>query len=91
MEYWAKEDPTFPYIKHKWSKYNTEEFLQVINKLAESLLSLGIKKGDRIVIILPMIMEYVLVELAIMSIGAIIVPMDVRFRPADYCRFIPQV
>jgi len=91
VNHWATEDPKFPLIKFKWKKYNAEEFANTIDHLAEAFLSLGINKGDRIVTILPMIMEYPLIYLAANSIGAMCVPMDVRFRSADYRRFIPHV
>jgi acyl-CoA synthetase (AMP-forming)/AMP-acid ligase II len=91
VHHWANFDPDFPFIKFKWKKYNAKEFAETIDHLAEAFLNLGIEKGDTIVTILPMIMEYSLIYLAANSIGAICVPMDVRFRPADYSRFIPHV
>lgn len=91
VDYWAKIDPSFPLIKFKWKKYNAKEFKEKIDQLAKAFISLGIKKGDRVVTILPMIMEFALTYLAANSIGAICVPMDVRFRQADYRRFIPHV
>lgn len=91
LKYWASKDPEFPFFKFKWRKYNAKEFLDTIDHLAEAFLNLGIKKGDTIVTILPMIIEYPLIELAAQSIGAIVVPMDVRFRPADFRRFILHV
>jgi acyl-CoA synthetase (AMP-forming)/AMP-acid ligase II len=91
VHHWASVDPEFPFIRFKWTKYNAKEFAEKMDNLAEAFLSLGIKKGDRIVTILPMIMDYVLIFLAANSIGAICVPMDVRFRTADYRRFISHV
>lgn len=91
VHHWASIDPKFPFIKFKWKKYNAKQFADTIDHLAEAFLSLGINKGDTIVTILPMIMEYALIYLAANSIGAMCVPMDVRFRPADYGRFIPHV
>jgi acyl-CoA synthetase (AMP-forming)/AMP-acid ligase II len=91
VQHWASVDPDFPFIRFKWKKYSAKQFADTINHLAEAFLNQGVKKGDTIVTILPMIMEYVLVYLAANSIGAMCVPMDVRFRPADYRRFIPHV
>ena len=88
VKHWASMDPEFPFIKFKWKKYNAKEFSDTIDHLAEAFLDLGVKKGDTIVTILPMIIEYVLIYFAANSIGAICVPMDVRFRSADYRRFI---
>ncbi len=91
VHHWASIDPEFPFIKFKWKKYNAQQFADAIDHLAEAFLSLGVKKGDTIVTIIPMIMEYPLIYLAANSIGAICVPMDVRFRSADFQRFIPHV
>jgi len=91
VHHWASVDPEFPFIRFKWKKYNAKQFAETIDHLAEALLSLGVEIGDTIVTILPMIMEYPLIYLAANSIGAMCVPMDVRFRPADYRRFIPHV
>ncbi|MHA1194291.1 MAG: AMP-binding protein, partial [Promethearchaeota archaeon] len=86
VHHWASIDPEFPFIKFKWKKYNAQQFADAIDHLAEAFLSLGVKKGDTIVTIIPMIMEYPLIYLAANSIGAICVPMDVRFRSADFQR-----
>ncbi len=91
IHYWASIDPEFPFLKFKWKKLNATELADTIDHLAEAFLSLGVKKGDTIITILPMILEYPLIYLAANSIGAICVPMDVRFRPADYRRFIPHI
>jgi acyl-CoA synthetase (AMP-forming)/AMP-acid ligase II len=91
VHHWASVDPEFPFIKFKWKKYNAQQFADTIDHLAEAFLSLGVKKGDTIVTIIPMIMEYPLIYLAANSIGAICVPMDVRFRSADFQRFVPHV
>ena len=91
IHHWASIDPEFPFIRFKWKKYKAKEFAETIDHLAEAFLSLGVKKGDTIVTILPMIMEYPLIYLAANSIGAMCVPMDVKFRPAEYRRFIPHV
>ena len=55
------------------------DFTQLKNnafKLADSLLKLGIKKQDKVVIYLPNWPEYIYSYLAIWSIGAVAVPLD---------------
>jgi acyl-CoA synthetase (AMP-forming)/AMP-acid ligase II len=91
IEHWASIDPDFPTIKFKWKKLTAKELKEKIDGMAQALLNLGIVKGDTIVTILPMILEYPIIYIAANSIGAICVPMDVRFRPADYKRFITHV
>ena len=48
-----------------------EELLNEVNKLANALLKLGVKKGDRVGIYLPMIPEAVISMLACARIGAV--------------------
>ncbi len=91
VDHWASVDPNFPLIKFKWKKYNAREFKETVDQLSKAFIRLGVKRGDRVVTILPMIMEFALIYLAANSVGAICVPMDVRFRPGDYRRFISHI
>jgi acyl-coenzyme A synthetase/AMP-(fatty) acid ligase len=56
------------------------EVKQRIDELAQSLLSLGFKKGDRLAIMLPNIPEQPLVLLAAASIGVIVVLMNPAYQ-----------
>ncbi len=56
-------------------RYTYEEVLEEVNKLSNALLEMGISKGDRVGIYLPMIPENVFSLLAISRIGAIAVPL----------------
>ncbi len=46
-----------------------------VNKCANALKKLGVKKGDRVGIYMPMVPEVVISFLAIMKIGAIVIPI----------------
>jgi len=50
------------------------------NKLASSLKALGIKHGDRVAILLNNSPEFVLAYFAIVKLGAIAVPLDIKYR-----------
>ncbi|WP_044642109.1 AMP-binding protein [Risungbinella massiliensis] len=58
----------------KTIKYTYRELLQQVQKVASGLQRLGVEKGDRIAIYLPLIAENVISLLAIARIGAIAVP-----------------
>ncbi len=51
------------------------ELYREVNKFANALKKLGVKKGDRVGIYMPMIPEIVIGFLAIMKIGAISIPI----------------
>jgi acetyl-CoA synthetase len=61
---WVSED-----LEEK--KFSFAEIDQQVSKLANGLLSLGIKKGDRVVLYLPRIPELVFSMLACAKIGAV--------------------
>lgn len=73
-------------------KYTYRELLSSVQKVANSLKKLGVRKGDRITLYLPLIVENVISLLAIARIGAIAVPcfsgfesdaLSVRIRDSE--------
>ncbi|MHA2031915.1 MAG: class I adenylate-forming enzyme family protein, partial [Candidatus Kariarchaeaceae archaeon] len=91
VQYWAKEDPKFPAIRFEKRTISSRELENKSEHLAMALINLGISKGDRIVTVLPPTPEYAILLVAASKIGAILVPMDVRYRHTDFIRLIPQI
>jgi acyl-CoA synthetase (AMP-forming)/AMP-acid ligase II len=91
VRYWSKEDPRFPAIRFGKQKITSRELEERSEHLAMVLINLGISKGDRIVTILPPTPEYAILLIAANKIGAVVVPMDVRYRHTDFIRLIPQI
>ena len=56
-------------------KYTYFELYYEVNKLANALKELGVQKGDRVGIYMPMVPEIVVGFLAIIKIGAIAIPI----------------
>lgn len=52
------------------------DLLMLVDRFANALLNLGVKKGDRVGIILPNIPAYPITHLAAMKLGAIVVPVN---------------
>ncbi len=88
VEHWAAVDPTFPALREGERVVTSGELQVMSERLAKALLHLGVAKGDRIVTILPSSIAYVLTLVAAGKTGAILVPLDVRFRSADLERFL---
>jgi acyl-CoA synthetase (AMP-forming)/AMP-acid ligase II len=88
VQYWSEVDPDFPALREGGRTITSGEFHRMVTQLSAGLLGLGVKKGDRIVTILPTGIEFVVTLVAGQSIGAVIVPMDLKFRPADLKRFL---
>jgi len=74
---WAKQDGTYQPIT--WA-----ETAKKIYAIAEGLTSLGVKSGDRVVLVSENRPEWLIADIAIMAIGAITVPAYVTNTEADH-------
>lgn len=60
--------------------FTYQELDQITNRLANALQGLGIKRGDRVALLLPNIPEFVIAYLGILKIGAIAVSLNVMLK-----------
>ncbi|MDC0192022.1 long-chain fatty acid--CoA ligase [Alphaproteobacteria bacterium] len=88
----CKELKDSPYLWRKVDgKYHSLSWLEIqkkVNALAKGLVSLGILKGDRVVILSENRPEWQIADLAIMSIGGITVPAYTTSTTSDYKHII---
>ncbi len=56
---------------------------QSILRVANAMLGLGLKKGDKIATILPQSPAFVTLYMAASTLGLVVVPLDPRFKPAE--------
>lgn len=82
--YPEKEDALASKVDGKWVKYSIKEYTQIVNDLAKGLIALGVQKGDRIASISPNAPEWNFIDQAIMSTGAIHVPVYPTISSSDY-------
>lgn len=75
--------PDKTYIIWRDTKINYRETNKMVCQLANALLGLGVKKGDRISMMLPNIPAYVLAIHASYKIGAIEVPCNYLYTSAE--------
>lgn len=62
-------------------RYNWREFNERINRLANSLLNIGLKKGDHVAILMENCHRYVELYYAMAKAGIIPVPLNIRLHP----------
>ena len=79
-----KKDALAGNVDGKWVKYSIVEYVEIVNDLANGLLQLGVEKGDRIASISPNAPEWNFIDQAIMSVGAIHVPIYPTISSSDY-------
>ena len=53
------------------------------NKIAVGLKNLGVRKGDRVAILLDNCPQFVIIFLAILKLGAIAVPLDTKYKARE--------
>ncbi|MDF0498890.1 class I adenylate-forming enzyme family protein [Bradyrhizobium yuanmingense] len=59
------------------------EMDQLSNKYAHALRGVGVRKGDRIGVMLPNRIEFPILWFAIAKLGAVIVPINMRYTPRE--------
>ena len=76
----AKRDPEGAMIEYKgddgtWHPYSAHVFRDMVIDLAKGLIGLGVNKGDSVAIVSHTRWEWTALDMAIMSIGALTVPV----------------
>jgi carnitine-CoA ligase len=74
----AEKAPEKEFLLFKDQTLRYAQALDLVNRIANGYLSLGIEKGDRIAILLPNCLEFPLTCLAANMIGAVTVPVNGR-------------
>ncbi|OQY21405.1 MAG: long-chain fatty acid--CoA ligase [Anaerolineaceae bacterium 4572_32.2] len=82
----AKKFPDTVALKDRDRSFTYPEVNRRVNKLAHSLLSLGLSKGDKVAVLLENSVEIVEVYLATAKTGLVIVPINFRLtgREVEY-------
>jgi long-chain acyl-CoA synthetase len=70
-------------LVYQGNKVNYEEMFDKIDRFAAALSDLGIKKGDRVALMMPNCPEYVYAYYACMKIGAVEVQIDPLSKPDE--------
>ena len=71
--HWFEDDQSLTYA----------ELDRAANRLASSLLPLGVRKGAHVAVMLPNVPETLIVWTAIGRIGAVMVPVNIRYTPTE--------
>jgi len=77
-------------LKDKKRSFTYPELNKRVNKLSHSLLSLGLKKGDKFAVLLENSIEIIEAYLAAAKTGLIIVPVHFRFVGKEILNIMEQ-
>jgi acetyl-CoA synthetase len=62
-------------------KFTYWDLQQEANRLSNALLSMGVRRGDRVAIVLPQRPETIVAHIAIYQMGAVAMPLSILFGP----------
>ena len=75
--------PQRPVIADGEARITYDELNARVDRLARGLIELGVGKGDKVGLWMPNIPEWVIAYFAIARIGAVVVPMNTRYKPHE--------
>jgi long-chain acyl-CoA synthetase len=71
-------------VGNKWISYNASEYRDICDKLSLGLLTLGLKKDDKVATIVNNCPEWNFFDMALMQIGAVQIPIYPTISQANY-------
>ncbi len=79
----AASFPNRPVIANDAKHITYKELNARVDHVARGLMELGVAKGDKVGLWMPNIPEWVVAYFAIARIGAVVVPMNTRYKPHE--------
>lgn len=86
VEKHAASQPDRPAYVFMDKETTYQQYNQDINRVANSLLSLGLRPGDKIATILPQSPAFMNIYMAAATMGLVLVPLDPRFTAAEMAK-----
>ena len=84
----AKYRPNHTAVVFADQRFTYREFDLRVNRLANALITLGIKKGEKIATVLPNCLEQLEIYWAVAKIGAVVVPLSPLLRGQGLVRLL---
>jgi long-chain acyl-CoA synthetase len=75
--------PDHTAVIHDERKMTYRELEEATNRLASSLAGLGLRQGQKFVIMLPNISEFVVAYFGVLKTGAVVVPINVLYKARE--------
>jgi crotonobetaine/carnitine-CoA ligase len=88
LEAAARRDPERLFINGRVRPLRYGEFDDLVNRTARAWQDLGIAKGDRVAVLAENSTEFLLAWLGLAKIGAILVAINTRFKPAEVAQLL---
>src|SRR4030042_732151 len=79
----VERNPSKPFLYFEEEVTSYEAFDQKINQAANGLLGMGVKKGDRVCLMLSNRPEFLYGWFGLAKIGAVMVPINTNFKESE--------
>ncbi len=76
--------PDRVFLIHHSESMSFREIKELVDRLSSNLMSLGLKKGERVALILPNCPQFVISYYAILKAGGVVVALNPNFRMPEY-------
>ena len=83
LETRAREDGNLPYCRYEDETITFKDLEEHVNRLANGFLKLGLRKGDRVAVMLPSHPDHIYTLYALVKLGVIYVPVNVNLKGAS--------
>ena len=70
-------------LVYEGRRWSFDEYREEIDRVAKALINLGVQAGDKVSIWMPNRVEWLFLLGAVAKIGAVLVPINTRFRTSD--------
>jgi len=80
LRHWAKVKPDAPFVQCESPWLSFAEVDARSDRLAAGLHALGLRKGDRIAVMLPNCIEMILTFFAMSKLGAVMIPLNIYLK-----------
>lgn len=82
LESRAATDSSHIVLKHSSTQLSYKELDQAVNRLSNGLISIGIRQGDRVAVMLNHHIDHIITFFSLAKIGAVLVPVNVHLSGA---------
>lgn len=80
---WARRQPTKTAINFYGAQISYGDLDRLSDKFAQAMQDMGIRKGDRVALLMPNCPQYMIGFFGILKLGAILVPVNPMFKEAE--------
>ncbi|MGE7918034.1 class I adenylate-forming enzyme family protein [Viridibacillus sp. NPDC093762] len=79
----ARKYPHVEAVVSQGKRVNFKELNQLVNQFANALQEKQIKQGDKVVLFMPNVVEFMISYFAVQRLGAVIVPINAKFSTKE--------